>query len=174
MNWNCACGVENKENKLTCAGCGWTREQSDNYKLNLGAGIRTETNAHNLTPAIERPLTVTIISWLIIGGSILSFILYLTTIKEFQNLEIMTIYIQMINSIISIIIGYSMLGGAAWARTLFLWMCILSVIMGAANKIPGELLIIQIICLVVICGSLYRQDKKYFFKHSYDNSEKTS
>ncbi len=34
MKWICACGVENGEKRNKCAGCGWTKGQSDAYKEN--------------------------------------------------------------------------------------------------------------------------------------------
>jgi hypothetical protein len=45
MKWNCACGVENSEKSVNCAGCGWTREQNEDYKKTI-----TETINPSQTP----------------------------------------------------------------------------------------------------------------------------
>ncbi len=66
MKWNCACGVENNEQRIKCAGCGWTRQQNEEYQKTLTGAIDQQIAPPSATTVSAEPQYKGIGGWLLL------------------------------------------------------------------------------------------------------------
>ena len=121
-----------------------------------------------------RPTSVTVISWIMISLTIVGWIAVIGTFiymlnEPYVRLESpgLFILIPTISAVVQIIIGVGMLRGRGWARSLFIWLIPISVVIGVIvdNAIrPG--ILVKIILYLVVVYFLSRPIVKLYFSNA--------
>jgi len=150
--WKCKnCSEENEDNFDSCWNCGNVKEGNSLQDIQAFQELKKEISEeismlneskHNNVYTINRPKSITVIFWVFIINTIISFLflsLLYFGVGLKSNIKFTFHYMVIFNVIFPLFIAFGLRIGFNWIRILFLALSPISILMAFLNKEVGQL-----------------------------------